>query len=89
MITPTNLVYHELICLSMRIARSSIEGLTGLTGKVVMETRNMLYFEEGGRVRAAPKKACVFEFFLPSGNVCTVSGSSILGRPEVRLSRLR
>ncbi|MGQ9780925.1 MAG: ribonuclease P protein component 1 [Nitrososphaeria archaeon] len=89
MITSDNLKYHELICLKMKIAGSSIRSLVGLGGRVVMETKNMLYFDEGGRIRAAPKKVCVFEFELPSGELSTVLGSTILGRPEARLSRLR
>jgi len=89
LITSGNLRYHELICLKMKISGSSIKSLVGLGGRVVFETKNMLYFDDCGRVRAAPKEACVFQFELPSGELLDVPGSSILGRPEARLSRLR
>jgi len=89
MITLNNLRYHELICLNVKIVDSKIEGLAGSEGTVVMETKNMLYFDNGEKVRAAPKAACTFEFVLPSGQFAKLPGSLILGRPEIRLSRLR
>ena len=89
MITPNNLRYHELVCLNFKIVNSKIESLTGLEGKVVMETKNMLYFDNGEKVLAAPKAACTFEFALPSGQFMELPGYLILGRPEVRLSKLR
>lgn len=89
MITPNNLRYHELLCLNVRIVGSSINGLEDQKGKVVMETKNMLYFDNGERICMAPKKACTFEFALSSGQFSTLPGYLLLGRPEVRLSRLR
>jgi RNase P/RNase MRP subunit p29 len=49
----------------------------------------MIYFNNGRRNLAAPKAACTFEFTLPSGQLTELPGSLILGRPEVRLSKLR
>ena len=89
MITPSNLRYHELLSLYVRVIDSSINGLVDQKGKIVMETKNMLYFDNGERVCMAPKKVCTFEFALPSGQFSTLPGSILLGRPEVRLSRLR
>ena len=89
MITSNNLRYHELICLNVKIVDSKIESLVGSKGKVVMETKNMIYFNDGRSNLAAPKSACKFEFTLPSGQLTELPGSLILGRPEVRLSKLR
>jgi RNase P/RNase MRP subunit p29 len=89
MITPSNLIYNELICLNMRIARSSDRNLVGLSGRVVFETKNMLHFDSGVKICGAPKRVCDFEFILPSGQTVNVKGCTIEGRPEVRLSRLR
>jgi len=89
MITPSNLIYNELICLNMRIARSSVRNLIGLNGRVVFETKNMFHFDNGVKICSVPKKVCDFEFKLPSGQTVNVKGCTIEGRPEVRLSRLR
>jgi len=89
MITPNNILYHELICLSTKVVDSRIKSLVGLKGKVVMETKNMLYVDDGTKVRAVPKKVSVFEFILPSGHSIKLSGISIIGRPESRLSKMR
>lgn len=89
MITPTNIFYHELICLETKIVNSKIKSLIGLNGKVVLETKNMLYVDDGRKVRAVPKKVSVFEFTLPSGQSIKLSGASIVGRPESRLSKIR
>ena len=89
MITPNNILYHELICLPTKVVDSRIKSLVGLKGKVVMETKNMLYVDDGTKVRAVPKKVSVFEFILPSGHSIKLSGISIIGRPESRLSKMR
>ncbi|MCX8188905.1 MAG: ribonuclease P protein component 1 [Nitrososphaeria archaeon] len=89
MINSANIFYHELICLEARIVDSKIRSLIGLNGKVVMETRNMLYLDDGIKVRAVPKKVSLFEFKLPSGLTIKLSGTLIIGRPENRLSKMR
>lgn len=89
MIDSTNIIYHELICLEARVVDSKIRSLIGLNGKVVMETRNMLYLDDGKKVRAVPKKVSLFEFILPSGHAIKLPGTSIIGRPENRLSKMR
>lgn len=89
MITPNNIFYHELICLQTKVVDSRIKSLVGLSGKVVMETKNMLYIDDGTKVRAVPKKVSIFEFILPSGSSIKLSGVSIVGRPESRLSKMR
>jgi len=89
MITPNNLIYHELVCLETKVVNSKVKSLVGLNGKVVMETKNMLYVDDGRKVRAVPKKVSVFEFLLPSGQSVKLSGISIIGRPENRLSKMR
>lgn len=89
MISLTNIIYHELICLEAKVVDSKIRSLVGLNGKVVMETRNMLYLCDGKKVRAVPKKVSLFEFTLPSGQTIKLSGTSIIGRPENRLPKMR
>ncbi len=86
MITPRNIVKHELIGLKCSVVESSDPTLTGLTGIVVDETRNMLHIEVEGKVKKVPKEHCVFLFYIEDNEV-TVEGKRILARPEDRIKR--
>lgn len=88
LITPYNIVRHELIGLEVKVSSSSNPYLKGVSGIVVDETRNMLFIEgSDGRVRKIPKSCCKFKFKLPSGVIVEVDGRVIVGRPEDRLTR--
>jgi ribonuclease P protein subunit POP4 len=47
-ITPSNLIYHELIGLTTRVIDSTNTSLINIRGKVVDETRNTLTVETDG-----------------------------------------
>lgn len=83
-ITEKNLVAHELIGLPARVLASSDHGRVGVEGKVVDETRNLLYVQSRKGVYALPKKECTFEFRLPDENRVQVPGIRILEKPENR-----
>lgn len=83
-ITKKNVQAHELIGLDVEVARSDDKGKSGIKGRVVDETRNMLYVESAGKTRKMPKKECVFRFRVDDGKV-EVDGGSIVGRPEDRI----
>jgi len=89
MITCRNIYIHELIGLRVRVVSSFSEPYEGLGGIVVDETRNTLVVETGGRRLCIPKRPCVFEFVIPSGDRCRVRGVDILNRPENRPKRFR
>jgi len=85
MITPQNLVRHELIGLRVRVTDSSD---SEITGKVVDETRNTLTVEVKGKDRRFIKDRCVFSFFLPgSRKRVRVDGKIIVARPEDRIKK--
>jgi ribonuclease P protein subunit POP4 len=87
MITPENLVRHELIGLRVRILESSNKTNLGLTGKVVDETRNMIVIEKpDGTLARIAKETSVFSFEV--GRVWVkVDGHVLVGRPEDRIKK--
>ncbi|RLJ09651.1 MAG: ribonuclease P protein subunit, partial [Candidatus Aenigmatarchaeota archaeon] len=60
---------------------------TGLKGKVVDESRNILIVETDKGVKKLPKEQCVFSFHLPSGEWVKVDGKNLLARPEDRIKK--
>lgn len=88
MITPQNIMRHELVGLRVRVARSTHQGFTGLEGKVVNETKNTLTLEDReGREKTIPKKTSTFHFKLPDGGKVEIEGRIIVSRPEDRIKK--
>ncbi|MEM4311439.1 MAG: ribonuclease P protein component 1 [Nitrososphaerales archaeon] len=87
-ITPSNLIYHELIGLKVRVYNSPNKYLLGLIGKVAYETKNMLLLEKDGKIKKIPKFPNIFEFYLDDNTKVYVNGRDLLSRPEDRLKRL-
>jgi ribonuclease P protein subunit POP4 len=85
--TPENLVRHELIGLNVKIVQSLNKTHAGLGGKVVDETRNMLFIEKAdGKEIAIPKEVTVFSFEV--GRVWVkIDGRLLVGRPEDRIKK--
>ncbi|MDY6966354.1 MAG: ribonuclease P protein component 1 [Halobacteriota archaeon] len=86
-ITPKNLIYHELIGLSLSVHTSTNKSLIGLAGKVVDETRNMLIIETGKGEKKVPKSCSTFKFTLPTGTDVKVDGKLLVMRPEDRVRK--
>lgn len=87
MITPKNILSHELIGLSATIITSTQHTILGLSGTIIFETKNMLTL----RTSAGPKKiskisAEKMRVLLPS-SACFIRGPSLIGRPEDRVAR--
>jgi len=86
MITPENIVRHELIGLDVRVSDSS--GKILLEGRVIDETRNMLVIEKEDSEKKIPKEGNFFSFLLPeSGEKVKVEGRIIVARPEDRIKK--
>ncbi|MBO3800270.1 MAG: ribonuclease P protein subunit [Candidatus Brockarchaeota archaeon] len=84
---PSNLAYHELIGLPVKVLNED-GGLPILLGKVVWETKNTLVIvSEKGRRLIIPKQHKVFVFKLGDKEV-TLRGESIAFRPEDRTGRM-
>ncbi len=87
MITPQNLVRHELIGLEVEVVKSTNPFQKGLSGRVIDETRNMLTIETKSGVKNIPKQDCTFSFRLPSGERVRVEGNLLVSRPEDRVKK--
>jgi RNase P/RNase MRP subunit p29 len=88
MITAANIHAHELIGLGAKIIESSDQSLAGVRGTIVFETKNTLTVRtENGTKQIAKAAAKKIELAIPAG-ACFISGSSLIARPEDRVSRL-
>jgi ribonuclease P protein subunit POP4 len=85
MITPKNLIKHELIGLAVEVADSTNKFQVGIKGMVVDETKNVLTIETEKGIRKVQKKGSTFIFKISSGKKVKVNGNKIAVRPEERL----
>ena len=88
MINANNIVAHELVGLDVEITKK--DNLIGskLYGKIVFETKNMILLKTPFGIRGVPKAIIKkARFFLSEGG-CFISGISLIGRPEDRISRI-
>jgi ribonuclease P protein subunit POP4 len=87
MITPANLVRHELVGLEVEVVESTNPSQVGLSGRVVDESRNTLSIETSKGARSLPKQDCTFRFTLQTGEEVRVKGSLLVARPEDRVKK--
>ena len=86
MITPRNVVRHELIGLDVLVVGASNPATIGITGQIIDETRNMLIVNTRAGVRKIPKDTGVFRITLPDGTVVDIRGSALVMAPEKRVN---
>lgn len=88
MITPDNVRAHEIIGLHAKVVESTDPAIAGLAGTIVFETKNTLSIRTSGVTKQIAKAAAKkIELVIQSG-ACFISGSSMIARPEDRISRL-
>jgi len=85
MITPHNILRHELIGLQVNVLDSLNPSVNGIRGKVVDETRNTLGINNGKVTKTIPKEIATFRFHLPTGILVDVDGRRLMSNPENRL----
>jgi ribonuclease P protein subunit POP4 len=86
-ITPKNIVKHELIGLVLEVADSDNPSARGLKGTVVNETRNTLVIETAKGEKTLLKDNCTLIFSLPSGERVKIDGKVLVARPEDRVKK--
>ena len=84
MITQENLLIHELIGLEATVMKSNNEQITGISGKVVDETKSMLFLNTVLGIKKIPKENSEWKFSFDK-NECTVNGNLLRKRPQERL----
>ncbi|HVX02006.1 MAG TPA: ribonuclease P protein subunit [Nitrososphaera sp.] len=91
MITAANILAHELIGLDAKIIESTNRALAGLAGTIVFETKNTLAIRakvNNASTKIIPKAAAKKIEITTQNGACFISGSSMIARPEDRISRL-
>ncbi len=86
MITPQNILRHELTGLDVRVEQAQNQYLKGISGLVVYESRNMVWIGTHTGVKKVAKKGVVFRFTLPSGKRVDVTGAVLVMAPEKRIN---
>ena len=86
MITPQNILRHELTGLDVRVEQAQNQYLNGISGVVVRETRHMVFIKTGTGVKKVAKKGVIFRFTLPSGKRVDVTGTVLVMAPEKRIN---
>ncbi len=86
MITPQNVIRHELVGLDVLVIEAANRQIQGVNGIVVDETRNMLHIISAGKVLKVQKSGNVFRFTLPDGTIVDVRGEIIAIQPERRVA---
>jgi ribonuclease P protein subunit POP4 len=90
MITKENILSHEIVGLYATIEECSNSYLNNLSGRIILETKNMISIETNwGTKQISKSTAKKIRLDLGSGCSCCIAGSSLIGRPEDRLSKLR
>lgn len=95
MITPENIVAHELCGLKVEVVKSTDLGRIGLKGEVVDETQHTLVIKNQKGEKRVPKSECIFVFDLPPEVKKTsvfetkvqVDGAAIHFKPVDRVKR--
>ncbi|MFH1240516.1 MAG: ribonuclease P protein subunit [Candidatus Diapherotrites archaeon] len=83
-ITQKNLPAHELIGLNAKVVKSVDSKKTGVKGKVVNETKNILELENNSVIKKIPKKEVVFEFEIGNEKII-IDGKMLNEKPENRV----
>ncbi len=86
MITPNNLIRHELISLDVVVSASLNPLSTGIQGKVIDETQQTLTIQTKKGNKKILKRMSTFVFKVDDKKV-EVKGSVIAKRPWERLSK--
>lgn len=86
-IDASNLIYHNLVGLNVRVISAADPSQMGVEGRIVDETSRMLRIATRYGERMIPKAYSKFSFNLPQQVI--VEGSEIAQSSEDRLKRLQ
>ncbi len=86
MITPKNIIRHELIGLPATVEDSSNKSNIGISGKVINETKNLITIRTRKGDKRIQKKSSKFIFKLKDKKV-VVDGNYLVAKPEDRVKK--
>jgi len=86
MITPQNVLRHELIGLDVLVSGATNPSHRKVSGRIIDETRNLLVIETACGVKRIPKMRSTFQVILPGGVRVEIDGSVMVLAPERRIN---
>lgn len=84
--TAKNILIHELIGLECKVIASPNKYNIGIKGRIIDETKNLLFIETKRGIKKIPKKGSIFRLKLEK-EVVEILGDDILARPEDRIKK--
>lgn len=88
MTSPENMLVHEIIGLDARVVESTDPTIAGVRGAIVFETKNTISIRTDSSIKQIAKRSAKKIEIKTHSGACFISGSSLIGRPEDRTSRL-
>jgi ribonuclease P protein subunit POP4 len=86
MISPQNVLRHELIGLNVLVSGATNPLHRGLYGRIIDETKNLFAIETQTGVKCIPKMHSRFRLHLPGGELVEIDGSVMVLAPEKRIN---
>jgi ribonuclease P protein subunit POP4 len=86
-LTPLNLVRHELIGLRAKIIKSKNPSDQGMEGKIIDESFKTISLEVNGKEKKVYKENVILIIEQPDGKKVQVDGKLLLARPWERIKR--
>lgn len=84
MITPENIIIHELVGLYTTVIQSNDLGIVGISGKVVDETKHMFVLDTENGIKKIAKENSLWKFSLANADAL-VSGDLLAKKPWERI----
>lgn len=86
MISPQNVLRHELIGLDVLVSGATNPLHQGISGRIIDETKNLLIIETKKGVKRIPKMHSRFQLRLPGSELVEIDGSVMVMVPEKRIN---
>ncbi len=86
MISPQNVLRHELIGLDVLVSGAANPLHVGIRGRIIDETRNMLVIRVEQGMKRIQKMHSTFRVNLPDRTLVEINGSAMILAPEKRIN---
>jgi ribonuclease P protein subunit POP4 len=86
MISPQNILRHELIGLDVLVSGATNPLHKGISGRIIDETKNLLIIETPKGLKRIPKMHSRFQLHLPGSGLVEIDGSVMVLAPEKRIN---
>jgi ribonuclease P protein subunit POP4 len=86
MISPQNILRHEIIGLDVLVSGATNPLHKGLSGRIIDETKNLLIIETPKGLKRIPKMHSRFQLHLPGSELVEIDGSVMVLAPEKRIN---